>query len=540
MEEKILRKIQALKKQLILSSITLALILSGITFIISNSTNVLADDTGTAEAESTAIRTYKLGEPLTIPIYLSGDTNKTEIGTYTTPPITKDSINNYNSSPEPGTPNGSLYFDGTKLPDSYNGHSIKLSLPLGPINIYFFNVTDSTYQIGDIKGPSDSYAIPASLDSATIAINLITDDSNKPFLTTTVDYTKGNNSYHDLLTKEIYPYTKKAPVGYYLTNDIDVKTPILSPNDLTQNIQLEKDGTYTWTFNTYVNGKLSKTQTVHPLTYQSLDDIISPMPAPSGYEPNKADSEKTKIYLKDSNGNPIAGSDPNGYGLEEIKSLLGLQTVTTNDSDPVSYITSLNNAYLDYWAKVTGHTLPSYKNILTSLYPPLLQNITIDQYYTVKNTNTSGGGSSSSSNNFNITDKKQLVSTFLTHSPAKLYTINGDRLSSNNSFSLSPGTDWVSDKTATRDGATYYRVATDAWVKSSDVYQYVPQDSIVTTDNKLTYLLHGDASSVHNRGLDKNSSWKSDRIAYLSGYNTTTKFYRVATDEFVAADDIVK
>lgn len=523
-----MKKIQALKKQLILSSITLALILSGITFITSNSTNVLADDTGTAEAEPTATKTYKLGETLTIPIYLSSDPKKTEIGEYTTPPITKDLI----GYTEGNDINGKLAIDETKLPTSYKEHSIKLSLPLGPINICFFNVTDSTYQIGNINGPSDSYAISASLDSAQITINLITDDSSKPFLTKTVDYTKGNNSYHDLLTKEIYPYTDKAPVGY-LTNDIDVKTPILSPNDLTQNIQLEKDGTYTWTFNTYVNGKLSKTQTVHPLTYQSLDNIISPMPAPSGYEPNKADSEKTRISFKDDTGTPRSLS------YDDMDQGLSSSTVT-NHSDPVSFITSLNKAYLGFIISGSDEepSLNSYKNILTIL--DSFHNITIDQYYTVKNTNTSGGGSSSSSNNFNITDKKQLVSTFLTHSPAKLYTINGDRLSSNNSFSLSPGTDWVSDKTATRDGATYYRVATDAWVKSSDVYQYVPQGSIVTTDNKLTYLLHGDASSVHNRGLDKNSSWKSDRIAYLSGYNTTTKFYRVATDEFVAADDIVK
>ncbi|CAJ1179151.1 hypothetical protein CPR19092_LGOLGGFK_00338 [Companilactobacillus paralimentarius] len=47
---------------------------------------------------------------------------------------------------------------------------------------------------------------------------------------------------------------------------------------------------------------------------------------------------------------------------------------------------------------------------------------------------------------------------------------------------LAPQTNWLSDKSM-KDGSTYYRVATNKWVKDDEVYVYQPQTFIVQTGN---------------------------------------------------------
>ncbi|WP_201780908.1 beta strand repeat-containing protein, partial [Companilactobacillus bobalius] len=101
---------------------------------------------------------------------------------------------------------------------------------------------------------------------------------------------------------------------------------------------------------------------------------------------------------------------------------------------------------------------------------------------------------------------------------------------------LAPSSSWITDRKAYFiNGEKYYRVATNEFVKATDVYVYSPV--------KMTVAAHSDSSKkvydakgqlVENYVLNANSNWKADSIAYING----DKYYRVATNKFVKADDV--
>lgn len=100
---------------------------------------------------------------------------------------------------------------------------------------------------------------------------------------------------------------------------------------------------------------------------------------------------------------------------------------------------------------------------------------------------------------------------------------------------LSENSTWSSDKTMVLNGETYYRVATNEWLKAEDAYEYVGKKLTVTTkpdSYKALYTIKG--KEVKSRGLSANSSWASDRATTING----EKMYRVATNEWVKASDI--
>ncbi len=146
---------------------------------------------------------------------------------------------------------------------------------------------------------------------------------------------------------------------------------------------------------------------------------------------------------------------------------------------------------------------------------------------------TSTGGSSSStsstpdktpSTNQKPTDKiKNIIhklTTLFHRRHIKLY--NRDFKESTDR-SLSAGSDWYSDQTIEHDGKIYYRVSKNEYVAAEDIYSYEDKD-VVNSQGKMS-----------NRRLAKGTPWKSDRTIEINGKT----YYRVSTDEFVSADDVV-
>lgn len=118
-----------------------------------------------------------------------------------------------------------------------------------------------------------------------------------------------------------------------------------------------------------------------------------------------------------------------------------------------------------------------------------------------------------------------------------LFDIKDGKVTAVKNKQLSKHSDWRSDQTIKIDGIKYYRVATNEWVKASDVYRYEAIQGVVDTKNaEITYLVESDTTDVKNRGLAAKTSWKYDRIAYLG--DKETKHYRVATKEFVHEQDV--
>jgi len=114
----------------------------------------------------------------------------------------------------------------------------------------------------------------------------------------------------------------------------------------------------------------------------------------------------------------------------------------------------------------------------------------------------------------------------------KIYNASGKL---NNDVVLSEGSSWIIDKTLTINGAEYYRVATNEYVKASDVYKYTPLQSIVTTKGvNVTPVYNSKGQLVIDLALDTNTPWYTDRSANIKG----SEMYRVATDQWVKASDV--
>lgn len=114
----------------------------------------------------------------------------------------------------------------------------------------------------------------------------------------------------------------------------------------------------------------------------------------------------------------------------------------------------------------------------------------------------------------------------------KIYNASGKL---NKDVVLSEGSSWIIDKTLTINGAEYYRVATNEYVKASDVYKYTPLQSIVTTKGvNVTPVYNSRGQLVIDLALDTNTPWYTDRSANIKG----SEMYRVATDQWVKASDV--
>ncbi|WP_166667197.1 SLAP domain-containing protein [Companilactobacillus nuruki] len=125
-----------------------------------------------------------------------------------------------------------------------------------------------------------------------------------------------------------------------------------------------------------------------------------------------------------------------------------------------------------------------------------------------------------------------LVSGYPKNGYIKIYDQNGKL---NNDVVLSEGSSWIIDKTLTIDGAEYYRVATDEYVKASDVYKYTPVQNIAVTNSKNpTGVYNSKGQLIIDRALAENTPWYTDRTATIRGQ----KMHRVATDEWVKDSDV--
>ena len=124
-----------------------------------------------------------------------------------------------------------------------------------------------------------------------------------------------------------------------------------------------------------------------------------------------------------------------------------------------------------------------------------------------------------------------IVSGYPHNGNIKIYDGNGKL---NDDVVLSEGSSWIIDKTITINGAEYYRVATNQYVKASDVYKYTPLQTVaVTNGTNVTPVYNSKGQLIIDRALDVNTPWYTDRSATIRG----KKMYRVATDEWIKASD---
>ena len=136
-----------------------------------------------------------------------------------------------------------------------------------------------------------------------------------------------------------------------------------------------------------------------------------------------------------------------------------------------------------------------------------------------------------------IEQKVQTISTYSDKPDVELYQLGSDnKMSQITNRSLATASNWYSDATVTIDGVSYYRVATNEWAKMSQAYPYQALNLHIRTYNDSEKALYkAENIVISNETLAPSSSWITDRETYVIN---NTKYYRVATNEFVNADDV--
>ena len=136
-----------------------------------------------------------------------------------------------------------------------------------------------------------------------------------------------------------------------------------------------------------------------------------------------------------------------------------------------------------------------------------------------------------------IEHKTQTISTYSDKPDVELYQLGADnKMAPITSRYLATASNWYSDATITIDGISYFRVATNEWAKVGEVYPYQALNlHIRTYDDSEKDLYKAENVLITKETLAPDSSWITDRETYVIN---NTKYYRVATNEFVNADDV--
>lgn len=153
-----------------------------------------------------------------------------------------------------------------------------------------------------------------------------------------------------------------------------------------------------------------------------------------------------------------------------------------------------------------------------------------------KGTESSGstGSSTSSSVSRNIDGIEDTIATYTKKPDVKVYDYDGRLMTDRK---LAPGSNWYSDELMQLNGVKYYRVATNQWVKASDVYLYYRKASKVRVNSDiLAKLVTDEGKTVTDRALQESSNWYTDEYTYIND----VKYYRVATNEFVSANQVAE
>ncbi|WP_119327230.1 SLAP domain-containing protein [Companilactobacillus musae] len=145
---------------------------------------------------------------------------------------------------------------------------------------------------------------------------------------------------------------------------------------------------------------------------------------------------------------------------------------------------------------------------------------------------TSSHETTANVDNTSIKHVQRILATNPDNTETVLYNIEGQKVGDR---ALGKNTSWYSDQELTLNEKLYYRVSTNEWVDSNDVYSYESKNIVVKTQSSAQLLYTANGKKITNRELAPNTAWKADRLAYINDKS----YYRVATNEFVPISDMI-
>ncbi|MFC6177234.1 SLAP domain-containing protein [Companilactobacillus huachuanensis] len=448
------------------------------------------------------------------------------------------------------------YKTGDVINDPYELASVK------NIPGYTYIHTDKPYTVSD---KNDIKLVYTKGDLNYLKVNYKDKDSGKVIYT---DYLRGNagdtvdiQDIHNVFGLSNYKMTDSDVTGDYViksnNQSLDVNVEKMAP--LTVNVTQSVDNGLKFT-NNYLTD-YGDTFYYSNLKFLSNDlSNLESITIKNGDESESYDQETLNQLLNDNpnittvadfvgNSSVLVDDDSSGQELEffvNYKATVNADTINvsyqTDDGKEISTVSKDTNDISDVNDLITTNLPKGYE--LTNSDNPYTIDSSVDgvvnlvsQVKKISDSGNSGGGgnnSGGSDNNNNnsgdITSVSETISTHPSLDKVTIYDANGKATGE----TVPSNSDWSTDQKLTLNGKTYYRIATDQWVSSDDVYIYQPTStSVKTYSDSAKGLVNSTNSAISDRMLGNDSDWYTDRYTYLNNQ----KYYRIATNEWVSAND---
>lgn len=400
------------------------------------------------------------------------------------------------------------------------------------VNAAANNVTAGTTNPNPI--PTDTIQGTPDKTTTTITVKFLDSTNNlKKFDEKTIEVPNG--------TKEVKGSTITAPNGYIVTGRelIEIKNNEIlvhiKPEDSNTGHEVSKSDVIVKYINDgKKNGKIPD-GVIKDLEDNATSVDKSRVPVPSGYKSVENQEFKVSYGMVKVHVIPVIDKSPTGKPSKPNKKPgHSSSTDTTTYTNKVQFIDQATNKEIGAM-KVSGLNGSKHKLVIPEGYE-LVRNeaseVKIDKSQKAYHVTVIKK---------NVTVVKPTVTahktTFRTNKTTQLFNIEGKAVRNR---ALMANTSWAVDKQMTLNGTTYYRVATNEWVKVSDGAEITITESAVvnrtvrTSGNSAKRLYTSTGQLVGNRALAANTPWFSDKSAVINGQ----KMYRVATNEWVSANDL--
>ena len=487
-------------------------------------------------------------------------------------------INGYHT--EPGAQiNGTIDADGKLIPDSspdliYHGDKVDVShqpvnTPNGTMNLKIPSGTvgtSTTTKFPDIPGYMTSKI--TVIYNANKTVTLIDDkkniiDLNKPSNYTAKKFNSG--TFHFELNGKSAGNTDYGPV--LVGDSLTINAPVIKG--------------YT-PVNTKISGKIDANGDFIPDNPKDLNytpiTLIGPshtISTPTGKQTFKIPDGKVgtsipiTLPIVDGYNTPEfrVTYEPGGITITDINNknnfvdfsnsnfytgvpVAGAKLIVKNPNGPEEItLTIPEGKFGDAPKRISAPNLPGYSApaIIASYQPDGTLKIinaenpkqTINQKQTLTYKKKPSRGSSHHNIKPTVSDInsiEQTLSTFADKTTVRIYRLGSDKqMNFITSRVLNNAINWNSDAEITVDGVHYYRFAANEWAQANQVYSYNPiNERIRTYDDSAKLLYQAENNLITNRELSINSAWITDRETEINN----TRYYRVATNEFVNANDV--
>lgn len=227
--------------------------------------------------------------------------------------------------------------------------------------------------------------------------------------------------------------------------------------------------------------------------------------------------EITLVYKADDNSGNSGSNGNNGGGSSTNREVIdSIQYISTHPKQPAVDIFDFNGKKAG-----TRQLAPA-----SNWYSDKIMTLNGTKYYRVAVNEWIKAASA-----YEYTPGNSLVRTTLNQTRMDAKTlINSERELVKNR-ALANGTDWQTDRVAILNGKKYYRVATNEFIKTDDVFEYVPVTGRIEAD--IQTPLYDENGVDTGKTIAQGSVYLTDRTVKIQDQT----YYRIGTNEYVTAAD---